>query len=341
MASSKPRTGCHPLLHEPSAENPLVRLGGGDPAPAASAVWAVGTAAPHSFRNTPRAYRNQASHANIITPYVRRVAGRATEPPPFGTDRHCVRGHDEPMRLHIDTPGGPRCVSVRRKGVHGETRDTMVQPLRARNALTGEGVETHSGSAHVSQLMSSRDAAGMSLRKSSLGEGARRNLHSQRNVLTGHGVTAAMEHSELRRRPGSRAAEPPDVCAGGGSGTGGARNVLTGEGLQHHHASGSLRASEAHPQHIQSPHKPRRAVDVMRSSAQFKELMQHHDTLEQQPAVAVNAVPTGRVRRRLQRPGWETDEGPPTPPRVIPRRAPVRPAWETDGTPTTPVRQWG
>ena len=177
--------------------------------------------------------------------------------------------------------------------------DTHERPLAHRNVLTGHGVETHSASAHMTSTMSGGvDLSRLSLRKDKPGDGARKHLHADRNVLTGSGVTGGMLHTAsghlsgigsgsheaerggLRKQAGRREAHAVDSGAAADSPP---RNILLGHGVVNHHQSAHLVASASggHKVYKESPAK-RRDAHATSSS------LLHHD-----PASPVHSHVTG------------------------------------------------
>jgi len=189
-------------------------------------------------------------------------------------------------------------VEVRAKSTSAGA-DTHERPLAHRNVLTGHGVETHSASAHMTSTMSGGvDLSRLSLRKDKPGDGARKHLHADRNVLTGSGVTGGMLHTAsghlsgigsgsheaerggLRKQAGRREAHAVDSGAAADSPP---RNILLGHGVVNHHQSAHLVASASggHKVYKESPAK-RRDAHATSSS------LLHHD-----PASPVHSHVTG------------------------------------------------
>ena len=274
--------------------------------------WPAGGTEPVKVKRTFHT-RNatRTSHENIVTPVQldgQRQEGSPTAP--FGTDvDHAsdTAGNGERLKLLVD--GGARCVEVRAKSSAGSSAHDP--PITQRNVLTGQGdIDTHAASAHMSAAQSGgMTTSDLSLGKAAPGAGAKKHLHTPRNVITGEGICGhtdihmASAHvaglgsdsdeatrGGLRRRaPGSIPGTSTDPM-GGDSPT---RNILLGHGVTTHHQSAHLVASASGSARVyrQTP-KTRR--DPMRSSA--NDLLHFDENAQPAPSASAQAESATSVK---------------------------------------------
>eukprot|EP01048_Picozoa_sp_COSAG05_P019967 COSAG05_NODE_3274_length_2187_cov_0.855364_1_plen_280_part_10 len=189
-------------------------------------------------------HKNQESADHLLSTFVRSLRNRLGSPAPFGTDtNHLEDAREEPL-VSLVRGTGWHSTSVHAVPRRGGGAPNSLASSTGRNILSGAGVDT-------------MPIVG---RRKSPTAGA-----PHRNVVTGHGVLADMEHAPFSSAR-SRSADTPDTNAALPSPR---RNCLLGEGVATHQASAHVKALSSRSYHRRRQPVTPRKNGLYRSDPSF------------------------------------------------------------------------